>query len=352
MSQVDKVNSFLSSSNSKTWPDEQNLVIGSDIDGEPISEGSLENLLNFSSKKLLSLKFVQSSVTLPCNLFDLIGMYCPNLTIFECCSLKNLDWSKFQVLPKKCKNLTTLSLIDQRTLRDEHLGSVFAYGWKLTTLKLHGTAVTKSTLSKLPNSLDCLDLRGCKFVSIQSLLVLKQRCPRLTTLYSEFILDQDKFDDICSYWPGMQRFICSTKCSLNIGQMKNLSEVFLNSSTTVSMKPLVTQLRKLSRLQLHARSLRNEILQFVCPLKILILETDEPMPCDIVLSLPYCLSLEILDVSGSDIHEILEELLNKCANLKYVKALDSLVGRDHASKLYGYAAEKSTPTIIDIYAVV
>lgn len=314
---------------------EESLEVGETIEGEPITEDRLIVEFVKVGDRLRSLK-VSSAVTLECpSLFELLANFCPNLNKIEISALTNVDLAKLHHFTSKCKKVVHFAIEDHDGIfKDEHLLLVLSSLWKLEFLKLIGASVTKSALNLLPSSLTYLDLRSCKFITLHAFNIIRKRCPLLKFLYTALCFDQPKLDDLGYHWPQLEACIVSTKTLLNFKKLDCLKELFLHCTVRgVSLNSIVNELRQLCKLQLDIVSAKDEVLYFGCDLKTLVIKSDEPLSHNIVLSLPYCSKLEVLDVRGTDIRAIVEELMEKCNSLRYLQALDTEVDYESFSRL-------------------
>ena len=313
-------------------------------DGISDPETALRKLINILKgwgDRVNELHFEKSICDLADDLLVYISNYCSDIKglQFDClnpCWVKDLHH-----LFSKCRYIESLLFEDtEKVFTDDHLYLVLSSSWKLTSLKVARSLITRKYLNHLYPTLTSLDIRFCKNLTVQSLNQIKDQCPNLKCLRTSFLYNQFKLNDVNYYWPNLDSFVMETKVQLSFANLfKNMTNLSLNSLTNeaVSMRLLLDNLPNLQRLQLDVESVCDEVLTFDDSVKTLIIRTLTPLPDNVVLSLPFCHNLEILHIRGTNIAYVLEDILAKCTKLQSINSLDTVMPR---SKLLSSVQQK------------
>ena len=306
----------------------------SDMDEKPLDRNAIIKRMECTSN-LSSLSLLGVCVYTVPDVFELVAKFCRNLTTVSIEVVENTDLDKFSLFTSGCDKVRHFEIIDRlHRFKNEHLLLVLSSPWSLTSLKLIGTAVTKASLTMLPNSLESLDIRSCKYLTVHAFNILRTRCPNLKSLKTSISFDQSKLDDFTFHWPRLESCIISTSQLLTFRKFCLLKELFLHcSAENVSINSILSELPQIRKLQLKISSAKDEVLYFDNNLKILIIDSDRPLAHNVILSLPYCAHLECLKIFGTDVGLVIRELLEKCGLLRYIYAPETTLDKYEFEKL-------------------
>jgi len=296
----------------------------------------IHGLLEEKGTHLVELIITDKTVAKSEILFIYLADTCPNLKVLDIrSSIFPIRPEEMRIFVSRCLKIENFSLIDgDATFTDPLFRIILTCSWTLKILKLVGAPISKANVDLLPYCLESLDIRGCKFLTVHSIIHIREQCPNIRRLITSLILDQNNVDNVRTYWPDIQSLMVVTKNELNFNLYKLKELVLFSSIRDFSLNTLFQQIKTLDTLQLETKSVRCELIHPTPKVRTLEIKTDEPLQPDIVMSIPFFKNLARLGIRGTDISNSIQDILNHCKKIQFIKNLDCYMKRDQYDKLH------------------